>query len=240
MAIDLRNYDPALKYGATTNITTAQVITDTSNQSFAVGANGATNPVFNVDNSTASVATGLNVKGAAAAGGLAVSVITSGTNENMTIDAAGSGTITLGTTSTGNLVSTRALVGSSSIKSTSASAGVGYATGAGSTVTQLTNRSTGVTINAVCGTITTDTTSLAAGASAIFTVTNSAVALADVVILNQRSGSSNVAGTAGVTILEVVTVAAGSFKIAVNNASTTTAETGAIIINFAVIKAVTS
>ena len=107
----------------------------------------------------------------------------------------------------------------------------------GGAVTQLTNRSTGVILNALSGTITTNTTSLAAGASAVFTVTNSTVGINDVVLLTQQSGSSNAAGVAGVTSVEVTVVAAGSFNIAVENASTTTAETGAIIINFLVLKA---
>jgi hypothetical protein len=114
---------------------------------------------------------------------------------------------------------------------------IGYGTGAGAAVTQITNRSTGVTINAICGTIQTDTTSLAAGASAEFTVTNNQVAIGDVVLVSQRSGSSLVAATAGVTEVIVVTVAAGSFILSVVNGSTTTADTGAIIINFVVIKA---
>ena len=110
----------------------------------------------------------------------------------------------------------------------------------GSTVTQQTNRSTGVTINALSGTITTNTTSLAAGASAEFTVTNNTVEVDDVILLTQQSGSSNVAGTAGITSVEVVTVAAGSFIIAVQNSSSTTADTGAILINFLVMKAAQS
>ena len=113
---------------------------------------------------------------------------------------------------------------------------IGVFTG-GSTVTQASSRSTGVTINALSGTITTDTTSLAAGASAEFTVTNSSVAADDVILLTQRSGSSLVAGVAGVAIVQVVTVAAGSFIISVQNGSSTTADTGAIIINFLVMKA---
>jgi hypothetical protein len=126
----------------------------------------------------------------------------------------------------------------SGLLSTSPSTGIGYATGAGGAVVQITNRSTGVTLNNVCGTIQTDTTSLAAGASAVFTVTNSRVAIGDVVILSQRSGSSNAAGVAGTTFANVVAVANGSFNIAIDNKSTTTAETGAIILNFAIIKAV--
>ena len=137
----------------------------------------------------------------------------------------------------GNTKSTSTIAG---LLSTSASTGIGYATGAGAAVTQLTNRSTGVTINAICGAITTINTSLAAGASAVFTVTNSAVAIGDVVNVSIRSGSANAAGVAGTTFVNVVAVAAGSFNIAVDNRSSTTAETGAIVINFAVVKAVSA
>lgn len=135
---------------------------------------------------------------------------------------------------------TGTLTGTSSIKSTGASGGIGYATGAGGTATQTTNRSTGVTVNpnpSICGTITTDTTSLAAEASATFTVTNSAVAIGDVVVASIRSGSNG-----GNTSVTVKAVAAGSFDLMVsnNNAAAGTAETGAIIINYAVIKAVSA
>lgn len=123
------------------------------------------------------------------------------------------------------------------IVSSSVSAGIGYSTGAGSSVTQATNRTTGVTINATCGTITTNNASLAAEASAAFTVTNSSVAIGDVVVVSQRSGSNG-----GATDVYVSTTAAGSFAITVmnNNVAAGTAETGAIIINFAVIKAVSA
>ena len=115
----------------------------------------------------------------------------------------------------------------------SLSSGFAYLTGA--SVTQVGSRSAGVALEALMGEIYTDTTSLAAGASAVFTVTNPAITIRDVIMVSIRSGSSNVAGTAGTTHVNVVTVANGSFKIAVDNQSTTTAETGAIIINFAVI-----
>jgi hypothetical protein len=115
--------------------------------------------------------------------------------------------------------------------------GIGYSTGAGSSVTQATDRTTGVTINNICGAITTNNASLAAEAAAEFTVTNSVVAATDVVLVSQKSGSNG-----GNTDVFVSTVAAGSFKIKVanNNPASGTAETGAIIINFAVIKAVTA
>ncbi len=79
-------------------------ITSTSATALAVGRNGTTNPVFDVDCSTSSAATGVKVKGAAAASGVAVSTLSSGTDENLTIDAKGSGTITLNGTATGAVV----------------------------------------------------------------------------------------------------------------------------------------
>lgn len=85
----------------------ALAVTSSSASALAVGLNGATNPALLVDASTASSATGLKIKSAAAAAGLAVSVVTSGTNENLTIDAAGSGTITLGGTSSGAITLAR-------------------------------------------------------------------------------------------------------------------------------------
>lgn len=79
----------------------AHTITSSSANALVVGANGTTNPAFNVDASTASSATGLNIKSAAAGSGVALSAISTGTNENMTIDAKGSGTLTLNGTATG-------------------------------------------------------------------------------------------------------------------------------------------
>lgn len=113
----------------------------------------------------------------------------------------------------------------------------GCVTGDGSSVTQGTSRTTGVTINARCGTITTHTASLAAEAAATFVVTNSKVAAGDVVVVSQKSGSNG-----GNTMVHVVATAAGSFSIQVsnNNAAAGTAETGAILINFLVLKAVSS
>jgi hypothetical protein len=114
-------------------------------------------------------------------------------------------------------------------------AGIGYRKGVGSTVTQATNRATGVTINAMCGAITTHNASLAAEASAVFTVTNRFVEIGDVVLCSMRSGS-----VALNTQVEVTAVANGSFNITVvnNNVAAGTAETGAIVINFAILKAV--
>lgn len=123
-----------------------------------------------------------------------------------------------------------ALIAGSSIKSLSATAGIGYATGAGSTVTQGTSRTTGVTINNVSGAITLFT---AAGSTtaASFTVTNSAVAATDTIILNQKSGSNSY-------ILLVTSVSAGAFNITFYTTGGTASD--APVINFNVIKGVAS
>lgn len=115
--------------------------------------------------------------------------------------------------------------------------GYGSGRGQGGTVTQQTNRTTGVTLNTLTGQITTNNASLAAEAAAVFTVTDSAVAATDVVIASIASGSNG-----GNTEVTVNAVAAGSFNLQVsnNNAAAGTAETGAIVINFVVIKGATS
>lgn len=93
----------ALSYGGAA-VLAATVITSASANALDVGPNGATNPVLQVDASTSSAATGLKIKAAAAAGGFALSVLSSGTDENLTIDAKGAGAITLGASSTGAVV----------------------------------------------------------------------------------------------------------------------------------------
>lgn len=112
---------------------------------------------------------------------------------------------------------------------------MGYVTKQGAAVTQATNRATGVTINAMCGTITTNNTSLAAEASAVFVVTNSKVKIGDVVATSIQSGAVGL-----MTSIQVTAVTNGSFSITVqnNNPAAGTAETGAILINFAIIRAV--
>jgi hypothetical protein len=218
----------ATTVSAALGVTGAVTGTSTSASALAVGANGATNPVLKINANTASVATGFEVVGAAAAAGVAVRAISSGTNENLTIDAKGSGTITLGGTSTGNIVATRAIAAALGITSSGPTAGIGYATGAGGAVTQASSRTTGVTVNKVSGAITLVS---AAGSTtpASFTVTNSAVAATDVVVLSQKSGTDKLD-------LSVSAVGAGSFEITFNTKSGTTTEQP--VINFAVIKAV--
>lgn len=106
--------------------------------------------------------------------------------------------------------------------------GIGYSLGAGGAVTQATSRTTGVTLNTICGAITLVS---AAGTTAwqSFTVTNSAVAVTDTVIVNQRSGTD-------LNMIHVTNIAAGSFRITFATTAGTTVEQP--VFNFAVIKAV--
>jgi hypothetical protein len=129
---------------------------------------------------------------------------------------------------------TNAITSASSIKSTSDTAGVGYGTGAGGTVTQASSKATGVTLNKVSGQITMNAASLAAADEVSFTFTNSTIAATDVVFTAISSGA-----TAGAYNTHVDAIAAGSCRISITNFSAgPLAE--AIVLNFVVIKGVTS
>lgn len=97
----------------------------------------------------------------------------------------------------------------------------------GAAVTQATSRSTGVTINAPAGQITMNSASLAAGAEAKFTVTNSFVTSTSVPVIALASGQ-----TPDTSVVNVTAVANGSFEITVTNLNAATADTGAGVINF--------
>lgn len=202
-------------------INSAATITSNSATSLAVGLTGTTNPALTVDDSTASSATGFKIKSAAAAAGVALSVTSSGTNENLTLDAKGNGTITLNGTATGNITTPQGLF-------STGTAGVGYATGAGGAVTQVTSRTTGVTLNKTAGAITL-LSAAGSATAATFTVTNSTVAATDTIVLNQKSGTN-------LYELFVTAVAAGSFNITFFTTGGTA--TDAPVINFAVLKSV--
>lgn len=110
---------------------------------------------------------------------------------------------------------------------------LGYTTGSGGTVTQATSKSTGVTLNKTNGQITLNNAALAADTTVSFTLTDTLIAAGDVLILNHISG-----GTAGSYLLNAQS-AAGSASINVRNI-TTGSLSEAIVIAFAVIKAVTA
>lgn len=99
-------------------------------------------------------------------------------------------------------------------------------------VTQLTSITTGVTVNAMTGVITTVSQTVAAGAEAEFTVTNSQVAATDVVVACIKTHTS-----AGTFDVSVSAVAAGSFKLRLTNLDAATAGNNVLVINFLVLKA---
>ena len=109
----------------------------------------------------------------------------------------------------------------------------GYVTGDGGAITQSTSKSTGVTLSKKCGQITLHNAALAADTTVSFTLTNTTVAVTDIIVLNHVSG-----GTAGSYLLNAQ-AAAGSASINVRNI-TSGSLSEAIVIGFAVVKAVTS
>ena len=120
------------------------------------------------------------------------------------------------------------------IGSTARGQGVGYGTGAGGAVTQATNKSTGVTLNTLSGAITMNNASLANATAVGFTVTNNLVAATDVISISIKSGA-----TANSYLVNVDAVADGSFHVLLYNL--TGGSLGeAVVLNFAVVKAVAS
>jgi len=99
-------------------------------------------------------------------------------------------------------------------------------------VTQASSITTGVTCSAYSGVITTVSQTVAAGAEAEFTVTNTNVAATDVVVACIKTHTS-----AGDFIVAVSAVAAGSFKLRLTNLHASTAGNNVLVINFIVLKA---
>lgn len=127
-----------------------------------------------------------------------------------------------------------AITSTAGLVSTSPTAGVGYATGAGGAVSQSTDKSTGVTLDKACGTITMNNAALNAGVEVSFTLTNSAIAANDVVVVSIKSGATAAAYLAGVGA-----TAAGSCSITLSNVSAGNLSE-AVVLNFVVIKGVNS
>ena len=109
----------------------------------------------------------------------------------------------------------------------------GYATGSGGTVTQSTNKATSVTLSKSTGQITLNNAALAGDTTVSFTLTNTVIETGDILVMNHISG-----GTAGSYLLNAQSLA-GSASINVRNI-TTGSLSEAIVIAFAVIKAVTT
>jgi hypothetical protein len=109
----------------------------------------------------------------------------------------------------------------------------GYDTGAGGTVTQLTSKATGVTLNKSTGQIVMHSATLNADTTVSFTLTNNQIGATDIVVLQHNSvGTSasynlNAFPSGGSAVISVRNVTAGNLG-------------QAIVLSFAVIRAVTS
>lgn len=103
--------------GAYSGLTGTGTLAVTSNaaNALAVGPNGATNPAFQVDASTASQASGIKVTGAVTAGAVAIVAIDSGPSTNLTLSAKGGGAVSIGNSSTGGVALGNATGGSISV-----------------------------------------------------------------------------------------------------------------------------
>ena len=130
-------------------------------------------------------------------------------------------------------VTTGAILGAGLITSSGPTSGIGYRTGAGGAVTQITSKSTGVTLDTITGTITMQGAALAADTTVAFTLTDSAIAATDAVLVLHES-----AGTLGAYSFGS-TAAAGSASISVHNL-TPASLSEAIVLRFVVIKSVNS
>ena len=112
--------------------------------------------------------------------------------------------------------------------------GLGFYTGAGGTVTQATSKSTPFTLEKMCGQITTSNASLSGNTAVSATWTNSKIAATDVVIINHKSG-----GTLGSYTFNVACLA-GTATLTIRNIEHTGSFSEALVLNFVVIKGVTS
>lgn len=147
--------DPALD--ATTTIGGSAVValgtvTSSAAAAIAVGPNGATNPVFQIDASTSSAAAGLKVTGAATAGTVALAAIDSGADTNLSVSGKGAGYVSLNDPLVRHVptaVNTTATLTAAQVKT-------GYITStsaAGVTMTLPTGTLLGAALSAVQGTI---------------------------------------------------------------------------------------
>lgn len=100
-------------------------------------------------------------------------------------------------------------------------------------VTQITSTTTGVTDNTQAGIITTFTQTLAASSALTFTVTNSTVTTASVILVKVNNYAGAYA-TNGFPIAQVNNVTSGSFDIVISNTHATNALSGVLKIGFMV------
>lgn len=90
--------------GTTVTVTAGQTVIKSSNATaFAVGRQAGTSPAFLVDASVSTNVTGVSVTARASGAGVSMAAIGGATDEKLTIDAKGAGTVDLNITGTGNV-----------------------------------------------------------------------------------------------------------------------------------------
>lgn len=146
----------ALPAGTTINgssVAALGIVTATSANALTVGPAGTTNPALNVDTSGGVTdVTGLNLNSNAAGSGVALTVISSGTDESLSIAAKGAGVVKVQ-----DLVPTHLPTAiNSTATATAAQVATGYITStsaAGTTITLPTGTLLGTALSAVQGTV---------------------------------------------------------------------------------------
>lgn len=173
-------------------------ILSASANALAVGRlGGTTTPAFVVDASTASQVAGLKVVGAATGGTVAVVAIDSGADTNLTVNAKGTGTIGIGSVSTGRVTITpvTTITGALTLSAALTYGGVTLSnavTGTGSMVLSASPTFTGtVTTAAISATTVSGTT---VSASTQFSGSTSTNAVSAILVLRNDS-AGNAAGT---------------------------------------------
>ena len=179
---------------SSTLTSTAHTITSASATALAVGLNGATNSAFTVDSSTGSQVAGLKVTGAVTGGTVAVVATDSGSATNLTINAKGTGTIGIGSVSTGAVTITPATTHTGA---TTLSAALTYG---------------GITLsNAVTGTgnmVLSASPTLTGTLTAAATTLSGAITYGGITLSNAVTGTGNMVLSASPTLTGTLTAAA--------------------------------
>lgn len=93
------------------NVSGPELISTASTQALVVGPNGVTSPTLVVDSSVASAVTGVDILSAASGGGVTLSAISSATNEGITIQSKGNGSVVVNNPSINGTITVRTASG---------------------------------------------------------------------------------------------------------------------------------
>jgi len=207
--------------GSVANIAYSGALTGTTAQAsaIAIGPNGQTTPVFAIDASVASAAAGLKITGAAAGGTVALVAIDSAAATNVSLDAKGTGTLTLNGTATGSTIISRASF--TSVATTTFTAGGTITYGGvtwGSAVT-----GTGSNVLATAPALTGNVTLVSASATGILTAQNGVAASASVAttaLLWSSTASFGIQWAANGSVVPTIAATQGSLFINTTGSST--------------------